>query len=296
MTVPSKTVPNKLEATISDGELWQSEGSFPVPWWSFTKTCLAAVTLKLVLQGYLALDEPIENKPYTLGQLLQHRTGLPNYSSMKIYRDAVINGEVPWSGETMLQRSNPDQLLFQPGEDFAYSNIGYYLVRRILEQLTGDTLGDIFSQFIFKPLGISGVHVAQTPADLDDVKWKSHNNYHPSWVYHGLLVGPPVEAAKVLHHLMVGDLLPIRLVKEMKKAYPLNIATDGRPWRQPGYGLGLMIDIAGEKGAVYGHTGQGPGSVIAVYHFDDVSPKRTVAVSQPVSTQGIVEASAVELA
>lgn len=294
--IPNKAIPNRLEATLSAGRLWQSDGAFPVPWWSFTKTCLAAVTLKIADQGHLSLDALIANKSYTLRQLLQHRTGIPDYFSVPAYRDAVINREEPWSGDVMLQRSNPDQLLFQPGEQFAYSNIGYYLVRRMVEQQTGYSLGEIFSQFIFEPLGITDVFLANQPADLDVVQWNSHNNYHPNWVYHGLLVGTPAQAVRVLHSLMMGDLLPMRLVEEMKKAYPLNVPTEGRPWCKPSYGLGLMIDRQGEKGAAYGHTGQGAGSTIAVYHFDDVLPKRTVAVSQPVLTQGMVEARAVQLA
>ena len=49
-----------------------------VPWWSFTKTALAAAALQLVARGQLGLDDRIDGRPYTLRQLLQHRAGVPN--------------------------------------------------------------------------------------------------------------------------------------------------------------------------------------------------------------------------
>ena len=61
----------------SDGE------AIDVPWWSFTKTVLAAAALALVRDGRLALDEPLPGRPYTLRQLLQHRAGLTDYGRMR---------------------------------------------------------------------------------------------------------------------------------------------------------------------------------------------------------------------
>ena len=50
-----------------------------------------------------------------------------------------------------------------------------------------------------------------------------------------------------------------------------------RPWKTAGYGLGVMMDIETELGRCFGHSGEGPGSVCAVYHFPDCNPPRTVA-------------------
>jgi CubicO group peptidase (beta-lactamase class C family) len=47
-----------------------------VPWWSFTKTLMAAAALRLAEQGRLTLDENLAGLPYTLRQLLQHRAGV----------------------------------------------------------------------------------------------------------------------------------------------------------------------------------------------------------------------------
>ena len=47
------------------------------PWWSVTKAVIATCALQLIAQGRLALDEALPGPPYTLGQLIQHRAGVP---------------------------------------------------------------------------------------------------------------------------------------------------------------------------------------------------------------------------
>lgn len=96
----------------------------PVPWWSFTKTILAAAALVLVRDGTLALDDAVGDKPYTLRHLLQHRAGVPNYTELAAYVPAVAAGEPPWTTPDMLRRVAADQLLFAPGKGWRYSNTG----------------------------------------------------------------------------------------------------------------------------------------------------------------------------
>jgi hypothetical protein len=40
-----------------------------IPWWSFTKTVLAAAALNLVAQARVSLDENLPKKPFTLGAI-----------------------------------------------------------------------------------------------------------------------------------------------------------------------------------------------------------------------------------
>ena len=49
-------------------------------------------------------------------------------------------------------------------------------------------------------------------------------------------------------------------------------------------------------GCRHPHTGQGPDNTVAVYHFSDLDPVRTVAVYQQIADQGRVESQAVDLA
>jgi CubicO group peptidase (beta-lactamase class C family) len=267
----------------------------PVPWWSLTKTALAAGALVLVTEGRLALDAYLRPRPYTLRQLLQHTAGVPNYGDLAEYHQAVERGEAPWSREDLLRRVAVDRLVFPPGHGWAYSNVGYLLVRSLVEEATGEELGIALRRLVFEPLGVPGVKIAGEPSDLDGTAWGNAVGYHPGWVYHGLAVGTPGEAALFLHRLMIGRLVSGELLAAMRVPYPLSSPLEGRPWRTAGYGLGLMVDVASPRGRCLGHTGQGPGSVAAAYHFPDLNPPRTTAAFAPVEEQAVVERTVLAL-
>lgn len=274
-----------ITAVVVDGAALADEAA-PVPWWSFGKTVLAAAALALVAEGRLGLDGPVEGRPYTLRQLLQHRAGLPEYGRLGAYHAAVAAGEAPWPREELWRRVGADRLEFAPGGGWAYSNVGYLVVREMIEAVTGMALGPALEQLVLRPLGIGGVSVARNPGDLAITAWGNGARYNPGWVYHGLLIGPAASAALLLDRLLGGGLLPEPLLAAMTAAHPVGGAVPGRPWRVAGYGLGLMIG-EGETGVRYtGHTGGGPGSTAAVYR---AGPGRTAAAFAAVDHPAEVE-------
>ena len=128
-----------LTAIVEGGSqpVAHDELSPPVPWWSLTKTALAAGSLALVAAGRLALDTPVASAAFTLRQLLQHTAGVPNYGELAAYHGAVARGEEPWPPDELLRRVGSDRLLFEPGQGWAYSNVGYLFVRAIVEEEIG---------------------------------------------------------------------------------------------------------------------------------------------------------------
>jgi D-alanyl-D-alanine carboxypeptidase len=50
-----------------------------------------------------------------------------------------------------------------------------------------------------------------------------------------------------------------------------------------------MTDVVSSLGRCIGHSGAGPGSVAAAFHFPDLDPPRTTAAFAPVGDVGIVE-------
>jgi CubicO group peptidase (beta-lactamase class C family) len=259
-----------------------------VPWWSFTKSVLAATALTLVRDGELALDQPVDRKPYTLRQLLQHTAGLCDYNELADYHAAVKRREDPWSVGQLLRRSRASEFRYPTGRGWGYSNIGYLVVRQLIEHTTKMPLHAALTRAVFEPLGIQDVKLAHERADLRNVVMGEADGYHPGWVYHGLLIGPLHEAAKLLDRLLGGSLLPTRLVREMQSTHRVGPAVPGRPWQQPGYGLGLMIEMAKPDGPV-GHTGGGPGTTIAVYRRERGSSPIVVAAFACCDDQGVVE-------
>lgn len=248
-----------------------------VPWWSFTKTIIAAAALVLVRDRVLSLDEPCPGKVYTLRQLLQHEAGLADYGSLGDYHDSVKAGKSPWSVDELLRRVNVLQPAIGGGNNWAYSNIGYLHVRQLIERGLDDSLDSALDRLVFRPLGLQRTRVANLPNDLSDVVMGDINNYHPGWVYHGLVVGPLTDAVMALRGLLTGSLLSDHLLNEMLKIRPLGGPIAGRPWVSPGYGLGVMSGETDNNLSVIGHTGGGPGSVIAVYHTTHPMPMTCAA-------------------
>ncbi len=290
----------RLITAVVQGNDVLSDAATPVPWWSYGKTVLASAALALVSQDRLQLDEPVRGRPFTLRQLLGHRAGLRCYGTQRAYHAAVAAGEEPWSAEDMLRRIDVDALAYDPGHGWGYSNVGYLLVRDLIETAAGSPLGPALQHLAFTPLGISGVAVAREPADLDATAWGNVQRYHPGWVYHGLLVGPLEAAALFLHRLLAGHLLAPDMLVAMREAHVVGGAIAGRPWTTAGYGLGVMIGQGEPPGEYIGHTGGGPGSTSAVYQRADPpangSPRCTAAAFAPLDDPGVVEARAMALA
>ncbi|MCF4997227.1 serine hydrolase [Pseudomonas syringae] len=258
-----------------------------VPWWSFTKTVLAVTALTLVRDGLVKLDELIADQSYTLRQLLRHEAGLADYGELAEYHAAVAANQPAWPADEMLQRLDASRLRYSPGTAWRYSNVGYLLVGRLIERVTRLRLEDAVSQRALQPLGLSGVRFAKTPADV-------HTTYDPAWVYHGLLIGPVSQAALFLDRLFAGQLLPDALLQAMQTVRTLGGPIPGRPWMTPGYGLGVMRGSVEGGLTLCGHTGSGPGSVIAVYRVCDGERSACCAVFETGASESSVETQAIK--
>ncbi|WP_112663472.1 serine hydrolase domain-containing protein [Microvirga flavescens] len=282
---------------ITGGEIGRADNAeIVVPWWSVTKTVIAAACLTLVRDGALQLDEMMADRPYTLRQLLQHRAGLVDYGGYQAYHDAVAAGDEPWPLNELLTRIDADRLRYRPGEGWGYSNIGYALVGRILEEATGADLAEALRRLVLDPLGVLSARLAKDRSDLAQVAMGEAQNYHPGWVYHGLLVGSVKDAALLMDRLFKGSFLPASLLAEATEPFVLGGPIEGRPWRKAGYGLGLMSGTFNDGSRVVGHTGGGPGSRVAVYHFPELSPHRTVAAFSVGIDDAIAENEVMRLA
>ncbi|MEN5302679.1 serine hydrolase domain-containing protein [Pseudomonas sp. TWI628] len=284
-----------LCSTILNGkQLPPEQSQVVVPWWSFTKTVLAAAALSLVRDGLIQLDDHVQEGQFTLRQLLKHQAGLADYSELEEYYAAVAEGQAPWSADEMMQRLDGARLRYAPGAGWRYSNVGYMLVARLIERVTGVSLGTALTQRVLSPLGLTHTRLAKKQEDLDEVYLGAIESYHPGWVYHGLLVGPLSEATMLLNKLLTGKLLPSSLLHEMHDAIVLGGPMQGRPWASPGYGLGLMIGGTKSGHMLVGHTGVGPGGVIAVFHYSSGNNAATCSAFREGSDEGGVEAQVLE--
>lgn len=263
--------PSAFVAVVDEaGSLEEGASQAVVPWWSFSKTLVAVCALRLVERGDLGLDGLVGSSSYSLRQLLQHRSGLGDYGSLAEYHAAVGRGDPPWSRDELFARVPLDRPLFLPEQGWAYSNVGYLLVRMEIERVYGGGLGVALDDLVLRPLGLATARLALTPEDMSGTAFIGGHGYHPGWVFHGCVIGPVAEAALALHRLLGGPLLDAASMAAMLDRHPIGGPLPGRPWQTTGYGLGLMMgamqhaDMA-QPLEVLGHSAGGPGSSGAVY-------------------------------
>jgi D-alanyl-D-alanine carboxypeptidase len=306
--------PGAVVALSVDGEPWSTgightdlQRQYPIEadarfsLYSITKTVIATMILRLIegresivlddtLQAYFPLL-PIET-PVPIRHVLNHTSGLSSYGTTREYHDAIrAHPDTPWTDDEFLERTIASELLFLPGHGWRYSNIGYLLLRQLLEQETGVSFPNIVRSYLGRPFSLESFSGAAT---LDDVQGLTPGyssalsangavenvvpHYHPGWVSHGLVTSNAADVATFLDLLFEpGKLVEPSLLEQMLIGAPV---AETHAWMvNPAYGLGLMIDIANPFGVVAGHTGGGPGYSTAAYHFPDVHGHKVSSIA-----------------
>jgi CubicO group peptidase (beta-lactamase class C family) len=248
-----------ITAWCTDTECFASSDTL-VPWWSVTKTVIAVACLRLAEQGRLDLDAPLQGHAFSVADLLAHRAGVPNYTAWPDYIRATEALEPAWPDEEVLTRADRLGPNFDVGQGWSYSNTGYLMVRRLLEEVTGTSVGQVLREQVFEPLELSTPRVVLSDKDLIGCKWLDGVGYDPKWVYHRMVVGSAADACGFMHAVVAGDFLTPSSFARMTERIDLGGPVAGRPWDTAGYGLGLMFGDMTGVGRVLGHSGNGPQS------------------------------------
>lgn len=128
---------------------------------SMTKTLTALCILQLAERGDLGLEERVSDyveHPYgrdiTIRHLLTHTAGLPNPIPLKWVHGAETHegfDERAALAKVMADHPKADR---PPGEKYAYSNIGYWLLGQVIEAVAEQDYVDYVRRNIFQPLGL----------------------------------------------------------------------------------------------------------------------------------------------
>lgn len=263
-----------------------------MPSYSVTKTMTAISAVRIAETGALALDDPISKwvpgLPFgdivSLRQLLNHTSGVPNYSEIPEQISALA--ESPgraWSFDQFLEASCRRGLDFDPGSGWCYSNTGYMLLKRVVERANGTSFADAITQHIIGPLGFSSTFAVDdsfaslapgfsrrfcSPAPPEDVR----EVVDPAWCATGVIASTAAELCEMLHALFGGKLVLRDSLAQMTTL--VDVPGDHPRAVTPSYGLGLMADPGGVLGPEFGHGGEGPGYDLRVTHFAQMSERR----------------------
>jgi CubicO group peptidase (beta-lactamase class C family) len=129
----------------------------PWPWASVTKQVTAALVMREVDRGTLALDQPVTAllpdfsgttaQRITVRHLLQHLSGLPNPSSGPANASGMplfyLQSVAVPSYRASVRSACAAAPAGEPGSAFSYNNCDYYLLGEILERVTGRAFVDL---------------------------------------------------------------------------------------------------------------------------------------------------------
>jgi CubicO group peptidase (beta-lactamase class C family) len=130
---------------------------------SVSKQFVAASVALAARQGHLSLDDDIRRHlpeipgygtPITVRDLVHHTSGLRDYLAL-MWMAGMRYEDVHTDEELVALVARQEALNFEPGDEFLYSNSGYFLLAEIVKRATGQSLREFARENIFGPLGMT---------------------------------------------------------------------------------------------------------------------------------------------
>jgi D-alanyl-D-alanine carboxypeptidase len=135
---------------------------------SVTKMFTSVLTLGLVENGLVDLDAPAGDyisridlpEGVTVRQLLQHRSGIANYTVGEFFEQTRADDSRVWTAEEVVAVIADEPAQFEPGAEFGYSNTNYILLGVLIEEVTGETYDAALRARIIDPLGLGNTFLS----------------------------------------------------------------------------------------------------------------------------------------
>ncbi len=238
---------------------------------SITKTMTAVLVLQLVRDGRIGLDDPASTvlgdvgyADRTIRTLLAHSSGMQSEPVGSWWeRSAGL------SFDELAAANDGTRGVFDAGERFHYSNLGYALLGELAARLLGTTWWAAVQERVLAPLGMT--RTSYLPEGAAAQGW----SVHP---YDGTLAAEPATDTGAMapagqvwatiqdlatYAVFLGRGHPdVLSVDELDRAYTPLSSTPEDGTRSL-HGLGFQV-FAGGSGSLAGHTGSMPGFLATV--------------------------------
>ncbi|MEK5444431.1 serine hydrolase domain-containing protein [Fredinandcohnia sp. FSL W7-1320] len=160
---------------------------------SISKFLTGMIVIKLLEEGYLDLDEDVnerlvtwkvpeneytKNKKVTLRNLLSHQSGIkdPEGSFPELKPDKGLPSMV----ELLEGKSDycivPIEVQIEPESEFHYSDAGYCIIQQLIEDVMKMQFYQVVNEFIFKPLGMESSFLNTTMLEIDKREFSCGHN------------------------------------------------------------------------------------------------------------------------
>ena len=245
-------VPNRIDTRFNLG--------------SMNKMVTAVAILQLVAEGIVALDDPLARylpnfpsraaaEKIRIEHLLTHTSGLGSYFTEEFERGARARFR---SVDDFMELAEGDSLRFEPGTDWRYSNTGFLVLGKVIEEATGTSYFDYVQSHVYRPVGMRSTRAYE----LDTVNENLAVGYEKQFTPEGLtyrnnlfdhvIKGGPAgggystvgDLLRFAEALRSGTLLPDRYLEMLWSPKP--------DLGSPDYGYGFLVDTTRQ---VVGHGG-----------------------------------------
>lgn len=246
---------------------------------SITKMFTSVVILKLISEGVISFDGTLADylpkelyedtlvyngtdysSSVTIRQLLSHTSGMPDYFTEmsekydSIYEICYTGHDEAYQYETILDMTRNLPAHCKPGETeiAVYSDFNFQLLGKIIEQVTGKSLGENYSDYIFEPLKMTSTFLFEEGmkwGDIITIRGKETIGQYPLMQASEWAAGGIVSTCNDLVTFLEAY-FDYRLFDEKYKddVFHFNEMSTDRS-----YGLGLMHITKGFE--MYGHNG-----------------------------------------
>ncbi|MFE7766797.1 serine hydrolase domain-containing protein [Streptomyces sp. NPDC057438] len=245
---------------------------------STAKAFSGAVALRLVQQGVLSLDSTIGRtlpqlprawRSVTLRQLLNHTSGLPDYSEDPEFLELLLaDPRRTFDPRRLLDFVADEPLRFRPGSRYQYSNSDNIAVALMAEAATRRPYEELLSRIVYRPLGLRDTslplgyempgpymhgYAVEPPAPPEDVS--EALSASGVWASGGI-VSTPRDMTRFIRGYAAGALTSRSVLREQRR-WIEGASEPAGPGRNR---AGLAIFRYDTRcGVVLGHTGNFPG-------------------------------------
>jgi D-alanyl-D-alanine carboxypeptidase len=273
-------------ANIADGVPLDPDAAFAIG--SVTKTYTAALVMRAVADGHVALDDFVSKRlpdipgagELTVRDLLAHTSGLEDLNLDPVLAQRVMDDPARvWSASDLLDFI--DQEPQAPGAGHRYTNTNYVVLDALMAAATGDATPDVLTRELLTPLGLESTW-AWDRAPVDTQVPVGHGR-DGTLYWDGSR--PPTTALASAHGAAGGMAASVEDVARwgdlLFSGGVVSPATlDAMlPGPSEAYGLGIeRIDLAGQQG--WGHGGALPGFSSFLWHLPDEGVTIAVVTNQ----------------
>ncbi len=276
---------------------------------SISKVFTATIVLQLAAEHRIDLDKPVQQylpgalpvglPPVTVGQLLNHTSGLPRAADSPDFGD----GSPEWFAANRLKSFTPQQVIdlmagqpmqFAPGAAQQYNGMNYYVAGLLVEKITGHAFAHEVRSRITEPLGL---HDTRVP-DADDPRLPGPHSHgyltvtssdgtvhqvdvteQSPWPWaEGGMISTPADLDRFMTALFRGRFLPpaqqaeLFTVPDVPSFHSSQCRTEADAGRAC-MTMGIMRVKASNCVVVWGKTGSRPGYTSGAFATRDLSRK-----------------------